>query len=410
MNTTTLSGTPDTTTNALPTWRVLLMAAAAGLSVASAYYSQPLLGVLAPALNADPAWVGALPTLTQLGYGLGIGLLAPLGDRVDRRRLIVVKALLLALALLVSAMATGLGGLIAASLVIGLVATMAQDVVPAAASLAPDARRGQVVGTVMTGLLLGILLSRVVSGVVAQQFGWRSVYALGALSMALVALATWRGLPRFQPTTSLSYGALLASLAPLWRRHEALRRATYAQGLLSLGFSAFWSTLAVMLHHDHGIGSAVAGAFGLAGAAGALAAPLAGRLADRHGPERVIRAGAVLAALSFAFMLAGRLWLPQAPLAWPMGVLVVGAIGFDLGLQAALIAHQTQVYGVEPAARSRLTAVLITGMFIGMAIGSALAALLLAQVGWEAVLALGMLASLGAVWLRLHRAEVVQVA
>ncbi len=246
---------------------------------------------------------------------------------------------------------------------------------PAAATVAAPHARGKVVGTVMTGLLLGILLSRVVSGLGAAAFGWRAVYGAAAAAVALLGVAAWRWLPRFAPTTHLGYGALLASMAGLWRSQRPLRRAALAQGLLSVAFSAFWSTLAVMLHSEFHWGSAAAGAFGLAGAAGALAAPLAGRLADRRGPGLVTQLGSGLALVLFASLLAAH-WLPG----WAqLGLLVASAIGFDFGIQAALVAHQTLVYGLEPAARSRLNALLFTGVFIGMATGSALGALAMAR-------------------------------
>lgn len=382
----------------LPASLVLLLAISAGLSVASLYYSQPMLGVLGADIGASSRAVGFVPTLTQLGYALGILLLAPLGDRYDRRRIIVAKAAVLCAALLVAGASPGIGLLLAASLVVGLAATMAQDIVPAAATLAPESHRGKVVGTVMTGLLLGILLSRVLSGFVAEQFGWRTMFLLAAASLALTGAAAWRGLPRFRPTTHLHYGALLASLATLWRRHGALRRAALAQGLLSIGFSAFWSTLAVMLHGaPFHLGSGAAGAFGLAGAAGALAAPLAGRLADRRGPELVTRLGATLAVVSFAVMALAPLLDLHAQLA----LLVASAIGFDLGFQGTLIAHQTIVYGIEPGARSRLNAVLFTGTFVGMAAGSALGALVFAQWGWMAVVALASASAAAALAVRL---------
>ncbi|MDP9910265.1 putative MFS family arabinose efflux permease [Variovorax boronicumulans] len=382
----------------LPASLILLLAAGAGLSVASLYYAQPMLGVLGADIGASTRAVGFIPTLTQLGYALGILLLAPLGDRFDRRRIVLIKAGALCAALLVAGAAPSIGVLLAASLAIGLAATMAQDLVPAAATLAPDATRGKTVGTVMTGLLLGILLSRVVSGFVAEHFGWRAMFIAAAASIALIGAAAWRGLPRFRPTTHLAYGALLGSLGTLWSRHGTLRRAALAQALLAVGFSAFWSTLAVMLHGaPFHLGSAAAGAFGLAGAAGALAAPLAGRLADRRGPELVTRLGAGLALVSFAAMGLAPLMTPHAQL-W---LLALAAIGFDLGMQAALIAHQTIVYGIEPGARSRLNAVLFTSMFIGMATGSALGALVLAAWGWAGVTALATATAAAALAVRL---------
>jgi predicted MFS family arabinose efflux permease len=217
----------------------MLLAAGAGLSVAALYYSQPMLGVIGPELHAETSALGWVPTLTQLGYALGILLLAPLGDRFDRRHIILIKACVLVLALLGAAAAHSLAPMLLASLVIGLSATLAQDIVPAAATLAPDASRGKAVGSVMTGLLLGILLSRVLSGLVAEAWGWRAVFVLAALSVVGLAGAMWAVLPRFAPTTRLPYAALMRSLLTLWQGHRALRRAAMAQGLLSVGFSAF---------------------------------------------------------------------------------------------------------------------------------------------------------------------------
>ena len=377
---------------------VFLMAAGAGLAAATLYYSQPMLGVLGTDIGAADRTVGWVPTLTQLGYAFGLLLLAPLGDRFDRRRIILAKVSVLVAALLAAGFAPSIGGLLAASLVMGLSATLAQDIVPAAATLAPAEHRGRVVGTVMTGLLLGILLSRVVSGVIAEQFGWRAVFVAAAGSIALLGAALWRGLPRFKPTTDLGYGELLGSMVTLWGRRPGLRRAAMAQGLLSLGFSAFWSTLAVMLHGaPFHLGAAAAGAFGLAGAAGALVAPISGRIADSRGPALMTRLGAGLAVLSFAAMALSPL-LPEGGRLW---LLVASAVGFDLGVQASLIAHQTIVYGIDPAARSRLNAVLMVGMFIGMAAGATLGSQALAAWGWNGVVAVATAASAAALVLRL---------
>ena len=378
---------------------VFLLAASTGLSVAALYYSQPTLGVLAADLHASNAAVGWVPTLTQFGYALGLLFLAPLGDRFDRRTIIVVKSLLLAIALLAIAAAPSLGVLLGASLAVGLLATVAQDIVPAAATLAPAAHRGRIVGTVMTGLLLGILLSRVVGGIVAEALGWRAVFG-GAAVIALFTTAILaRGLPRFQPTSTEAYPALLASLAALWKQHRALRYAALAQGLLSIGFSAFWSTLAVMLHGaPFHLGSAAAGSFGLAGAVGALAAPFAGRLADRRGPQWVTRVAATLTVVSFAAMFA----MPHLSTQAQLVLLALATVGFDLGVQASMIAHQTIVYGIAPEARSRLNAVLMTTMFVGMALGGALGAQALAAWGWTGIVTLAVAASLAALAVRMR--------
>jgi predicted MFS family arabinose efflux permease len=384
-------------TDPLPAARVRLMAAGAGLAVAAIYYSQPMLGILAAGLGASTAAIGYVPMLTQLGYALGILLLAPLGDRHDRRTLILVKSVGLALALLASGLSSSLAPLLVASLGIGLTATLAQDIVPAAAALAPELRRGKVVGSVMTGLLTGILLSRVVSGFAAEYFGWRSVFIAAAASIAIAGLALRAGLPRLPASTTMSYRALLASLWSLLRKHCTLRRAALAQGLLSMGFSAFWSCLALMLSQPpYHLGSTVAGAFGLAGAAGALIAPLAGHMADRRGAASVSRLGAGLTALSFGMLTLGAT-LPPATGLW---LLIIGTVGFDMGVQVSLISHQTLIYGIDPAARSRLNAILFVGMFVGMSTGAAIGSALLAHAGWRALTGFATLAALAALAVR----------
>jgi predicted MFS family arabinose efflux permease len=234
----------------------------------------------------------------------------------------------------------------------------------------------------------------VVSGAVTQWLGWRAMFVGAALLVGLLGVVAARRLPRFAPTTNQPYAALLASLWTLWRLHPEMRRAALAQGCLSAAFSAFWSTLAVMLHRPpFGFGASVAGAFGLAGAAGALAAPMAGRLADRNGPEPVTRLGALLVVASFvAFTLA-----PHS-----LAILILGAVVFDLGIQASMIAHQSIVYGLDPTARSRLNALLLGTMFVGMSIGSALGSIALDRFGWRGVGVFGAVAAAAALLLRLR--------
>lgn len=381
----------------LPAPLVFTLAAGAGLSVASIYYSQPMLDIISKQFNVGIGSVGMVPMLTQAGYALGILLLAPLGDRHDRRTIILVKGLLLVAALLLCGFSGGINALLIASFVTGLTATVAQDIVPASAALAPERSRGKTVGTVMTGLLVGILLSRVVSGVVAEYLGWRTMYMMAAAAVLLSSLALWHALPRFTPGTTVSYPRLLLSLAHLWQHHQTLRRAALAQGLLSVSFSAFWSTLALMLSDRFHLDSAVAGAFGLAGAAGALAAPLAGSFADRIGPARVTQYGATLVMVSFALMFL----LPVLPVPAQLGLIILSTIGFDLGVQATLVAHQTLVYSLAPEARSRLNALMFTVVFIGMATGAALGSLALAHFGWNGVVSLATAAAVLALLIRL---------
>lgn len=370
-----------------------MFAAGAGLAAACLYYNQPILGTIARDLGATPGEVGIVPTATQLGYAAGILLSAPLGDRLDRRRLIVAKGAALAAALILAALSPSIVVLAIASLAIGLLATIAQDFVPAAAALAPAESRGKIVGTVMTGLLLGILLSRLASGTVGQHFGWRAVYFGAAGTVALLTVVAAVRLPPLAPSSDASYVALLRSIALLVRDVSALRRAALAQSFLSMAFSGFWSTLALALSAPpFELGSAIAGAFGIAGAVGALIAPVAGAASDRRGPEVVVRGAIVIVVVSFVAM-------ALAP--GSLVVLVITTVTADLGIQAALIAHQSIIYGLDPTARSRLNAALVSAMFFGMSSGAALASRALARWGFVGVAVFGIVTSALALVVRL---------
>ncbi|HAU4370224.1 TPA: MFS transporter [Citrobacter amalonaticus] len=378
-------------------WLIFVLALGAGFSVAAIYYAQPLLPLMGADLALSITGMGLVPTLTQAGYALGILFLLPLGDRYDRRWLILMKSAALALLLLACSVTGQVHSLLTVSLLLGMAATMAQDIVPAAAILAPEGKQGKTVGTVMTGLLLGILLSRTVSGLVGEAFGWREMYQLAALSIALVGVLLWKVLPAFTVHSTLSYPALMVNLAQLWRRYPALRRAALAQGFLSVAFSAFWSTLAVMLAENYQMGSAAAGAFGIAGAAGALAAPLAGHLADKIGAEKVTQLGALLVTVSFALMFL----LPALPVHAQWLLIALSVVGFDLGLQSSLVAHQNLVYSLEPQARGRLNALLFSVIFIGMALGSVLGSQVYALANWQGVVTLATLSGTLALIIRL---------
>lgn len=385
------------THTALSRWVIFVLAIGAGFSVAAIYYAQPLLPLMGQDLALSLTGMGLVPTLTQTGYALGILFLLPLGDRYDRRTLILLKSISLAVLLLACSFTGQLHSLLLVSLLMGMAATMAQDIVPAAAILAPEGKQGKTVGTVMTGLLLGILLSRTVSGLVGEAFGWREMYQLAAVSIAVITAIMWKVLPRFAVHSTLSYPSLMLSMAQLWQRYSTLRRAALAQGFLSIAFSAFWSTLAVMLSEHYHMGSAIAGAFGIAGAAGALAAPMAGHLADKVGAAKVTQLGALLVTVSFALMFL----LPALPVKGQWLLIALSAVGFDLGLQSSLVAHQNLVYSLEPLARGRLNALLFTMVFIGMALGSVLGSLVYALANWEGVVALATFSSAIALVIRL---------
>jgi predicted MFS family arabinose efflux permease len=320
-------------------------------------------------------------------------LLLPLGDRMDRRTLILRQLLWLTCALLAAALAPGPLALIAASAAIGAGACIAQQIVAFVADLAPAKSRGQAVGTVMSGLLSGILLGRLLSGVVAAHAGWRAMFFLAAgLALLMGGLLAWM-LPRSRPKMHGSYSGLLFSLADIVRSHRALRRATLIQAGLFGGFSAFWSLLALKLQAPPlGLGSEIAGLFGVLGAAGVMVASLAGRLSDRHGPRGVIGAGIALAGASFVVM------------ALRPGVagLIVGLVLLDLGVQAAQVANQSIIYALQPDARGRLNTVFMTGMFAGGALGSGLAGLGWTLAGWPAVCAVGLAMAAGSLAMHLR--------
>ncbi|OIN98423.1 MAG: MFS transporter [Desulfovibrionaceae bacterium CG1_02_65_16] len=360
---------------------VALMAASAGLCVASIYYNQPMLGILARSFQVGPGEVSQIPMATQVGYAAGLLLLSPLGDRYERRSLIVWTTLGLAVALVAAGLAPSVGLLVLASLLVGALATVAQQIVPMAAQLAADSEKGRVVGLVMAGLLAGILLSRTVSGVVAQFGSWRLMFLLAGLVTAALAGVLALRLPRVRPETSVSYPRLLLSLVELVRRHGLLNRSGVVQGLLFAGFVSFWANLAFYLEQPpFFMGSSVAGALGIVGLVGVFVAPLAGRLADTGGQRRMILLGAAAVAASFAVF-----WLGRGH----MAALIAGIVLMDAGLQAAMVSNQARVYALDASARSRLNTVYMTMMFMGGAIGTAIGALAFTRYGWAGVCGFG---------------------
>lgn len=368
-----------------------IMAAACGAAVANIYYNQPMLGIIARDFPGG-ATIGLIPTTTQVGYAAGLLLLVPLGDLMDRRRLIVLQFLILGLALAAAALAPHPLVLAGASLLVGMTATVAQQILPLAATMAAPDRRGGVIGTVMAGLLCGILLSRTVAGFVATAAGWRAMFWLAVPLALMFAAILAVALPRraHAGSASIRYGSALASLLQLWRTLPVLRRATLTQAGLFGSFIAFWTVLALHLQ-SYGLGADIAGLFGVLGAVGVVAAPLAGRLADRRGPGLVITLGALMTLASWAlFGLADSIW-----------GLVVGVILLDFGVQSAMVSHQHIVYALNPEARNRINTIYMTGMFIGGSAGSAAATAVWGLGGWAAVSAVGGLFALLSLGLRL---------
>jgi predicted MFS family arabinose efflux permease len=372
---------PVPATRPLTNATALLLAIAIGSTVANLYYAQPLLAYVRDDLHLSSAGAGLTVTVTQLGYALGLILAVPLGDLLERRRLVTVMCCLNAATLAVCGTSSTASVFYVTSALIGVFAATAQILVAFSADLASPEQRGRVVGTVMSGLLLGILAARTVSGYLAQFGGWRSVYWFAAGLMLLLALILRFRLPRGSVSADIRYGALLRSVLALMREEPLLRiRAVYG-ALAFAGFSALWAPLGLMLAGSpHYLSTGLIGLFGLAGMTGALAAPLAGRNADRGGAGRMTILSAVLLTAA---------WLPTAFARTSIPLLVLGIVVFDFACQSMHITNQSEIYRLRPDARSRLTSAYMTCYFIGGVIGSALASVIYAADGWSGVCALG---------------------
>ncbi|MET9290717.1 MFS transporter [Streptomyces sp. NPDC003077] len=361
----------------------MLFAVACGAAVANVYFSQPLLVTMGHDLAMSPALVGSVVTLTHVGYGLGLFFLVPLGDVAHRRRLIVAQLSLLVVALVVVAVARAAVLLLAGVAAVGLLAVVTQTLVAFAASLAPPAGRGRVVGLVTSGVVIGILLARTVSGLMADLAGWRSVYLASAALTALLALVLYRVLPRHTdaPPTNLRYGQLLRSTITLFARERLLRVRALFGLLIFAAFSTLWSSVALPLSEaPYFLPHSAIGALGLIGVAGALAATVAGRLNDRGLSRRTT--GIALALLAAS-------WLPLAFTRNSLWALVVGVILLDLAVQAVHVTNQTVIYALHPDAGSRLIGGYMVFYSIGSATGAIAATSLYTAAGWGAVCVLG---------------------
>jgi predicted MFS family arabinose efflux permease len=370
----------------LPQSRVLLLAIATGLIVASNYYAQPLLQLLAGDFKVSASQAGWVVTTAQLAYATGLLLIVPLGDRVERRRLIVGLFVLAAVGLAISGSAGHLGQLLVGTGLSGLCAVAAQVIVPHAATLTAPEHRGRVVGTIMAGLLLGILLARTASGVLAGIGSWHTIYWVACVALLLSALALALLLPAHRPSTQLSYPRLIGSVLALLRDEPVLRQRSLLGALLFAGFSVFWTPLAFLLSGPaYGYSIATIGLFGLVGAAGALAASRAGRLSDRGYGRWVAGGGLVMMLASWGVLL-------LAPVS--LAALVVGVLLLDVAVQAVHINNQSVIYQLDENARSRITSAYMTCYFIGGATGSALGTAAWTSHGWMGVCMVGMVLAL----------------
>lgn len=362
---------------------ILLMSVATGLAVASNYYAQPLLDTIARAFSLSASSAGFIVTAAQLGYAAGLLFLVPLGDMFERRRLIVSMTLLAAGGMLITASSQSLGMMILGTALTGLFSVVAQILVPLAATLAEPEKRGKVVGTIMSGLLLGILLARTVAGLLASLGGWRTVYWVASVLMAVMAFALWRGLPKVKQENHLNYPQLLGSVFSLFTQDKLLRTRALLGCFTFANFSILWTSMAFLLASPpFNYSEGVIGLFGLAGAAGALGARPAGGLADKGKSHLTTSAGLVMLLLSWAAIWYGHISVLS---------LIVGILVLDLTVQGVHITNQTVIYRVKPEARNRLTAGYMTSYFIGGAAGSLISASAWQHYGWTGVCVVGTL-------------------
>ncbi len=392
----TLPSRPDPGFRPLTPALTLLFAAASGLCVANIYFAQPLIEPIARTLGMPPALAGLLMTLTQLGYGAGLLFVVPLSDVVENRRLVLWAMGFAVAGLAAAAAAPSAAAFLVASFAVGVGAVAAQVLLPLASHLAPEAMRGKVVGNVMAGLLTGIMLARPFSSFVAASFGWRAVFAISALLMAALTLVLARRLPRRRPEHIASYRRIIVSLAGIVVATPLLRYRAAYQGSLFAIFQAFWTAVPLALSAEYGLGQHAIAGFALAGAGGALTAPLAGRMADR-GWSRPATGAAI--ALVLAASLGGGLAMQRHSIA---GLLVV-ALVIDGAVQSCQVLSLRSLYMLAPELRGRLNALFLTFMFVCGAAGSGSAAALYTHHGWNAI---GLLsAGLALVALAIHAAE-----
>ncbi len=359
-----------------------LLAFSAGTIVANIYYAQPLLAEMASAFGVSVSGIGFVAMLSQMGTATGMFLFVPLGDNRERRSLIVMLLVAVFVSLCAMATAQNILWLQLASFAVGATASTVHVIVPLAAQLAPEAKRGRVVGTVLSGLLIGILLARTFSGLAAGFFGWRAVYGIAAVAMLVLALLLRTRLPECPPLDRLTWVALIRSIGHLVQQHRALRESAMLGSTFFFAFSAFWTTLVFFLQTPpYHYGPAVAGLFGLAGASGALCAPFAGHVTDRRGHRFTIFSALILTLASFVLM---------ARYGTSLAGLIAGVILMDLGVQAGHVANQTRIYSIDPAARGRLNTVYMFMYFVGGSLGSYGGAIAWAHWGWTGVCGLAI--------------------
>ncbi|WP_321898730.1 MULTISPECIES: MFS transporter [Paraburkholderia] len=372
--------------------KIVMMAIIAGAVITNIYCTQPILPLIAAGLRVNITAVDFVAGAALLGFSTGLALLLPLGDRFDRRKLVLTQIALALVFAATSAVAPGIWALIAASFALGIVSCVPQQLVPFAAVMSLPSERGRNVGTVVSGIMVGILVGRTIAGVIGAAWGWRAVYGAEAAFMVPVFIAAAALLPKGVPSTNLSYGRLLASLWPLVRDNRPIRESMIIQALLWACFNAFWVNLAALLKSGpwH-LGSAWAGGFGIIGAAGAFAASLGGNATDRVGFRKVIGASIGIATLAYV-LLSGA--------ATSLTLLIVGVIVLDIGVQSGLVSNQTRAFSVDPKAQGRINSLYMTATFFGGAVGATVSGWLMSRFGWSGIVAFGV--ALGIVASAIH--------
>ncbi len=380
---------------------VWLMAIATGLIVANLYYAQPLVGPISRATGLDAGAAGLIVTLTQMGYCTGMLFIVPLGDLVENRRLIVTALAATACALGVAAFSTSATLFLIAAFCIGLGSVAAQIIVPFAAHLSKPETRGQTVGTVVSGLLLGIMLARPVSSLVTDALGWHAIFVLSAVGTAVLALVLKRLLPLREPEHTSTYAALLGSMWHLLKATPVLRRRALYQFCMFGAFSLFWTTVPLVLASPaHGLSQSGIAIFALVGVAGAIVSPWAGRRADQGRSRSTTAIALVAAALSFAVPL-----VLQGSRLFDLGLLALASIVLDMGVSASLVTGQRAIYSLGDAVRSRLNGLYMAIFFMGGALGSSLGGWMYAHHGWHGVLVTGLMFPLAGLALFLTEAK-----
>ncbi|MBI6191523.1 MFS transporter [Providencia rettgeri] len=367
----------QTQTAELTTGLTILMAIATGLVVASNYYAQPLLDTIAGQFNLTTNMAGFIVTAAQLGYAAGLLFLVPLGDLFERKRLILTMTFLSTLGLLITALSNNIWQILLGTALTGLFSVVAQVLIPLAASIAKPHKRGKAVGMIMSGLLLGILLARTVSGAVAMVGGWRAIYwvAFALLMLLMIVLAI--KLPRYHQKANLNYFQLIGSIGRLFFGTPVLAVRASLGALSFANFGLLWTAMAFLLASPpFSYSEGTIGLFGLVGAAGAIMASQAGHLVDKGKGKLITTIGLVLLLLS---------WIPIGLAKYSLVAFIIGILVLDLAVQAVHVTSQSTLYRILPEARNRLTAGYMTSYFIGGALGSLLSGYAYEHAGWEGV-------------------------